>query len=67
MIPPGNSSTGLCEVRRHEAPQGEGTQAEHSSPALAQPCPGTALLRLHQQQPWLQPGARPAYAVRCAV
>lgn len=37
------------------------------SPALAQPCPGTALLRLHQQQPWLQPGARPAYTVRCAV
>ena len=22
---------------------------------------------LHQQQPWLQPGARPAYTVRCAV
>lgn len=67
MIPPGNSSTGLCEVRRHEVPQWEGTRAEHGSPALAQPCPGTALLRLHQQQPWLQPGARPAYAVRCAV
>lgn len=45
MIPPGNSSTGLCEVRRHEAAQWEGTRAEHGSPALAQPCPGTALLR----------------------
>lgn len=76
MIPPGNSSTGLCEVRRHEAAQWEGTRAEHGSPALAQPCSGTAL-------PWHSPAPAqpcsgctnsspgsslaPARPTRCAV